>query len=426
MTEDMRDINSTRFVQRSPDADKQQIRENFFAEVLMSLIITISLLSVVMAIKGFSEYITITAYPQYLTLILAAAHTYIRRKWPKLLPCFLLHIASSVIFFFIMILIPFTGFGDGKANMFYLGVIILVYTAFSYSYRLNPTFSPSSSHIVAFPACIFPICGIFYVMMGNRTELFENLIMNTIVIAVLFLVMRQIAVFDAKYYHSIRRSSRPVKYLKRQNNLTALALIGVFAVSLVILKFIPVSVLSDLIKKGLLAIIPAIIKIILWLLDLFSSFFQETESANGEGEELFMLDGPLKDEPWFRVLTIIIAILILIVFVLMVLNTLRLLILNAPRYGKSKETSNDGNIVDTIEELKPEKTSFFTKRRDFGKGYERRIRKQFYEKTNRAMKKGLPVHASSTPGQIEKVLTANGDSEFPELRQEYEKVRYGK
>ena len=82
MTEDLRDLNSTRFVNQSPDAEKQQIRENFFAEVLMSLIITISLLSVVMAIKGFSEYITITAYPQYLTLILAAAHTYIRRKCP--------------------------------------------------------------------------------------------------------------------------------------------------------------------------------------------------------------------------------------------------------------------------------------------------------------------------------------------------------
>ena len=42
------------------------------------------------------------------------------------------------------------------------------------------------------------------------------------------------------------------------------------------------------------------------------------------------------------------------------------------------------------------------------------------------MKKGLPVSSASTPGQIEKVLTANGDKDITPLRQEYEKVRYGK
>ena len=41
------------------------------------------------------------------------------------------------------------------------------------------------------------------------------------------------------------------------------------------------------------------------------------------------------------------------------------------------------------------------------------------------MKKGLPVYPSSTPGQIEKVILANGDKEIAPLRQEYEKVRYG-
>ena len=62
---------------------------------------------------------------------------------------------------------------------------------------------------------------------------------------------------------------------------------------------------------------------------------------------------------------------------------------------------------------------------NFGSGYERRIRKRFYDKTRRAMKKGLPVADSSTPGQIEAVLLANGDNDIITLRKEYEKVRYG-
>ena len=42
------------------------------------------------------------------------------------------------------------------------------------------------------------------------------------------------------------------------------------------------------------------------------------------------------------------------------------------------------------------------------------------------MKKGLPVSAASTPGQIENVLLKEGDKEISDLRQAYEEVRYGK
>jgi hypothetical protein len=340
-------------------------------------------------------------------------------------PCFLLHIVASAVFYFALILIPFTPFGDSLANMVYLAVIVFVFTVFSISYRMNPTLSASDSQIVAFPACIFPVCGIFFAMM-RRTDLMENLVMNTIIIAVMYLVMRQIAVFDEKYYHSIRRSSRPVRLLKRQNYLTALGLVGVFTVSLVLLQFLPISVLSKAIQDFLLALVPFLVRLLIAILDLISKIFEGAESAYKTEEFLLEPEEVAKDEPWLRVLGIVIAIIILIGLALLIINTLRLIIINAPIYGKDKETSNDGNIIDTIEDLRPEKRSFLRKNLDFGKGRERRIRKQFYEKTMRAMKKGLPVYASSTPGQIEKVLKENGDKDIAELRQEYEKVRYGK
>ena len=68
---------------------------------------------------------------------------------------------------------------------------------------------------------------------------------------------------------------------------------------------------------------------------------------------------------------------------------------------------------------------FSKKDYDFGSGHERLIRKQFYDKTRNAMKKGLPVGDTSTPGQIEAVLSAYGDEDISSLREEYENVRYG-
>ena len=122
----------------------------------------------------------------------------------------------------------------------------------------------------------------------------------------------------------------------------------------------------------------------------------------------------------------VVAIILIIGIILFILNTIRLLIQNAPKYTKRKQLTEDDNLVDTIEDIRPEKKPFITRGPDFGTGHERRIRKQFYNKTRRAMKKGLPVYSSSTPGQIEKVLLANGDKEIAPLRQEYEKVRYGR
>ena len=425
MTEDLRDITSTRGVQPSPEQDTRRIRENFFAELLLSLIITTSIMSCLMAVRGFIEYITIDAYDQFVTLLLAAVHTYIRRKWPKLVPCFLIHIVSSAVFFFTLIMIPFLPFGDHISNMIYLAVIVSVFTVFSISYRLNPTFSASDSQVVAFPACIFPVCGIFYAMM-TRTDLIENLIINTILIEVMYLVMRQIAVFDEKYYHSIRRSSRPVKFLKRQNYLTALGLVGIFAVALVLLRFLPISVLSEAIQNCLLAILPFLIRLLLAILDMISKLFEGLEESDAQKGFMIEPEEIAKDEPWLRVLGIVLAILILIGLALLIIRVLRMIILNAPVFRKSDDPLSDGNIIDTIEDLRPDKKTLFRKNRDFGKGYERRIRKQFYEKTSRAMRKGLPVYASSTPGQIEKVLKDNGDKDIEALRQEYEKVRYGK
>lgn len=404
--------------------ETRSMRESFFAEILMSLIISLSIQSCLMFIRGFNEYVTITFYPQLIPLVLTVIHTVIRRKWPKLLKCFILHIASSVVFFIALAFIPGSLFGANMSNKVYLGITVFFFTVSSFSYRLTPRIVPSDAQVASIPACVFPITGIFYAMM-SRPELLTDLVSNTILCAVLFLVMRQVAVFDTKYYHSIRSSSRPQEQLKKQNYRTAAALVGIFALSLVVLRLIPVSLLTNIILAGLKALLRWLIPLFLALLEFIGSLFKNIKGEEEVEEEMLEPEELLGDAPWVHVLSVIIAIIILIGFVLLLLNAIRIVIRNAPKYGKEKESSNDGIVTDTIENIAPQRIPLFWKRPDFGKGRERRIRKQFYDKTMRAMRKGLPVSSSSTPGEIEKVLTENGDTGFAQLRKEYENVRYG-
>lgn len=405
--------------------EKMSTREGFFAELLLSFIMGLTAISCLMIIRGFNEYITVTTYTQLIPLILVAAHAYIRKKALKLLPCFLLHIASSVLFYLAAIFIPFTGYGVSASNKFYIGVIVLILTIVSFSYRLNPTIQPSNSNAIAFPLCIFPIFGFFYIIM-SRTDLFEGLIFNSFLIALSFLVMRQVAVFDSKFYHSIRNSSRPASHLKMQNYKIAAALVGIFALSLLILRLIPIAMLTEIIVAGLQSLIRMLIPVLIAILDFIANLFKEVDPGDDPLQELENMENQLINEKWSRIIGAIIAVLILIGFILLIINTIRILIMNAPRFGKEKESVNNGNVIDMIEDIKPEKNAFVRRRKDFGKGYEKKIRKQFYEKSVRAMRKGLPVTNASTPGQISDILERNGDNDFPALKEEYEKVRYGK
>ncbi len=115
------------------------------------------------------------------------------------------------------------------------------------------------------------------------------------------------------------------------------------------------------------------------------------------------------------------VLIILLVIIFALIRGLK----KALKYAEANNSDGDDSVIDIIENIGPLKKMFSGRNRDFGTGYERRIRKQFYDKTRNAMKKGLPVGDSSTPGQIEAVLNAYGDEEISALREEYENVRYG-
>lgn len=397
------------------------VRDSLFAEILLSVIIGITILSVSTLLKCYIELFDVSTYPTYTLLIVSVLHTVARRfRIKSKAAVFVLHIMVSVAYYLVAIQIPILEFGNSTANRFYLILLLAAFTLFSFLYSLKPAFMAADIEFMAFPA-VFHVLGYILYNIADRKEFANTLLFNAIVIAIIFIIMRQIAVFDTKYYHSIHKISRPSSMLKKQNYKTVIGLILIIAVSLALLTIFPYALLSGLLKSGLVLIFRFFIHLLL------SNRSEAPEAQlNDPLQGLNMAGEIAEDNPILNIIAYITYFIIAAVIITTVISGLIALLRSAPQANKTDEKVADENLIDTIEDIKPEKKKVFAKAHDFGSGRERRVRKQFYDKTRRAMKKGLPVSDSSTPGQIAQVLRANGDKDIEALKKEYEEVRYTK
>ena len=419
---DIRNINSTSNTSRNSDGNMiHTVRDSLFAEILLSVIIGITILSISTLLKCYIELFDVSTYPTYTLLIVSVLHTVARRfRIKSKAAVFVLHIMVSVAYYLVAIQIPILEFGNSTANRFYLILLLAAFTLFSFLYSLKPAFMAADIEFMAFPA-VFHVLGYILYNIADRKEFANTLLFNAIVIAIIFIIMRQIAVFDTKYYHSIHKISRPSSMLKKQNYKTVIGLILIIAVSLALLTIFPYALLSGLLKSGLVLIFRFFIHLLL------SNRSEAPEAQlNDPLQGLNMAGEIAEDNPILNIIAYITYFIIAAVIITTVISGLIALLRSAPQANKTDEKVADENLIDTIEEIKPEKKKVFAKAHDFGSGRERRVRKQFYDKTRRAMKKGLPVSDSSTPGQIAQVLRANGDKDLEALKKEYEDVRYTK
>ena len=419
---DIRDINSTRQTSRDIEGNTViTLRDSLLAEIMLSVIMGITLLSCMVVIKSYIDIIDVSIYMQFVPLILSVIHVLIRRTTIRSqFLIFILHLVSDVLFFFIVTAIPVLQYGNSIANRVYLAAIIIAFTLFSLFYRLKPAFSAADAQFIAFPLAIHIVFYLLYVV-ARQEKFSRNIIIHALIIVVIFIIMRQIAVFDAKFYHSIHKSSKPIALLKKQNNRTVAGLIIVIAVALLALTVFPTEWLSNIV----LAVIKAIGRFIAFLISLLEKIFIDDSTITIPMQVAELTEEAGEMNPYLEIFGRLLAFIFLTTVTVLIIGAIHRLVRNAPKYKKNEVTESDA-LTDTIEDIRPEKRSFTTKGLNFGTGHERRIRKQFYAKTRRAMKKGLPVSNSSTPGQIENVLRSAGDREISGLRKEYEKVRYGK
>lgn len=293
------------------------------------------------------------------------------------------------------------------------GVIQAVY---SLKQRYNLTdFSVDTG--ILFPSLTVNLISFLVISYFDDTSFLSLILANSVLTVTFFFVARQNNVLETDYCHSLRSESGSGYSVKRQNRLNMIIIVLGIVISLLLIFFFPVDAVSNAVKTLLVNLF----YILMRLLPRTKSGVTRPEYGLVPMEEEVMEGGEAN---------ILLKIFVLLIFLLSVAGFFALVVLGIKallsRYRMVEDrpsVSSDGVVVDLIENVAR------TKRKgrvslDFGKGYEREIRKKFYRKVRKGMKDGLPLGRTSSPRQIEKALLDNGDASIPELTDAYETVRY--
>lgn len=245
------------------------------------------------------------------------------------------------------------------------------------------------------------------------------ILVNAVLMVMCYLAARQMDIFETKYAHSISSSSQSSSEIRQNNRKTVVILLISVMVSMCALFLFP----YDAFYAFILACLRALFKIL-------NSLADDPEAGQPEmGENLdFEFDQSSGETP--LLLKMILSVVVVAVSLLM-LNFFGTLLINfiksfrLPKFELYRDSEKEDLIVtDLIEDIAHDRKKI--KRRDMGKGEEYRIRKKYYDKVRRAVKKGVPIRRSSTPGQIERLIREAGDSSISELTPIYQEIRYNK
>ena len=236
------------------------VNNSLISDILLTLVVSITILSVASILKCGNTTINVRFSIQFLTLIVPLAHLFVRRSKNRSIPLFLiLTILISTAFYNIAIQIPALSFGNSGSNKFFLGAILTLYTVFSGVFRFCPMPSASKMDYLAVPAGLH-LAAFLLAKTSERTDVPRGIVINMMIVIMLYIVMRQIAVFDDKYYHSIHGFNRPLSILRKQNTKTAVGLVGLFALALGIFMLFPTSTVRSVLTSLLRVILTALFK----------------------------------------------------------------------------------------------------------------------------------------------------------------------
>lgn len=253
----------------------------------------------------------------------------------------------------------------------------------------------------------------------KKADFISLILINTVLAVTFFFVARQSNILDVAYYHSLRSETQNVNSVKRQNRLSMIVIVLGIAVSLFLLYTFP----TDAVTRAIMAFIGALLRLI------FSHVPKGEEIKPASPEDLNLnlpYETPDGSEPIFlKVIVLMIFLVVVVTFFVSLVTAIRAFLARYSVAGGKPVADSDGAVIDLIETVGKTERSSRTSM-DFGKGYEKEIRKKFYNKVRKGMKAGLPIGRTSSPRQIERVLSAGGDSAINDITDRYEKVRYGK
>lgn len=418
-----------------------QLNIDLFASLIFAFtILTIACMGIL-----YVQIIDLGYLHLFSVVILTEIFVLIRRIRIKLVPMFLLHVLSMVLYLWGMsFLLTWQGKKDIQAGLIFLGVMAAANLVYSMLRRFQKS-SVSVTHDVfiaslALHLVLYIIASI--VDMGTKVEEGASsgagtivrslsdtgstrhfILLNAILIVCVYLVARQLYTFDTKYHHNTHSSTQPVKQVTRQNHLTIAFIFGGILLALLVLNTIPVST----ILSGLRSLVVMIGRFFAQFLPNEDGSMSGPDDASSQQDDTMLPDPGDGGEPLFvQILIVMFVVFVIIMFLVAVYKAFRrFLKLFHIEESVERVKGADDAVVDIIEEVPQDKKSRFAKK-DFGTGYEREIRKKYYKTVQKAIHSGTKVDPSYTPKQIESVLKRQGDPSISELTSLYESVRYSK
>lgn len=301
------------------------------------------------------------------------------------------------------------------AEIVFSGIIQALYSL-SQRYRVTDLVVDTG---ILFPSITVNVISFLVISYFENTEFLSLILVDSVLVVTFFFVARQNNVLEVDYYHSLKSEARNGYSVKRQNRQNMIIIVLGIAISLLLIFFFPVDAVANAIRTLIVNLFYLLVR----LLPKNKSGVNRPEYGLVPVEQEVMEGG--EANIFLKIFVLLLFLLSVAGFFVFVIMSIKAFLARYRMPEDKPSVSPDGTVVDLIENLSRTKQSGRSSL-DFGKGYEREIRKKFYRKVRRGMKDGLPVGKTSSPRQIEKVLLKNGDTSMPELTDAYEKVRYRK
>jgi len=393
------------------------VGHGFGVDFLMSLLFFFGISSLGIFLVCYVHFIRVYYWVQFTAIAVVLAFVFIRRMRIGLFPMLFLHLLVTGIYC-VIIYYTLRSVSSPDGGAFYLALLLLANIIYSLKQRVTRSTTRVRNDGFIFLLIIHVILFIIFIVSGYHFRL-SMITTNAILIVTCFFVARQFDTFESKYYHNIHSATQPVSSIKKQNRFIVLLVVGGILFSVIMLLVAP----TDEISKFLSSILLAFVR---WIAGFFPS-----ETVKPSAADMLDQKTPSTEEEFSKTsfVNILAAISVIIIAILLFVTVVTLIIEIVKRFRNIepvKKTVENDAVTDVIESLgsgKEKKRSF---RHDFGEGYEKEIRKKYYQKVSHAIKKGLPIKASSSPHQIEKIIKRSGDPSITELTSQYESVRYNK
>lgn len=389
--------------------------------ILINLISSFSLLAVSLSLPEDALFV------QY-SVILSGLFFFIVRRFSQ--PLYSLLISYALICFLPFLLLPFFTF-----NAIILSVIMNIIIAF---FSAKRRFNEKKRIVVSFEhlgatiavhtiglALSMPFNYLDNVVDMQNVEVMRfQIFVHALICVCLFIAAHQYFTFENSYGHLAKSPTQPSDVIRKKHFRTIMFFVIFSIIGTPIILVFP----YDLAWNTTLVIIRHIISIISMIAEQFSkigllpstgdeSFTPSTDIITTNGET------PL----WQTIIQIAFFIMIIIVTTLIVIGLIRELIRQILRlYDKAnpdKSIKKSDMIVDEVKSIKKKK-AYMHKKRDFGRGHEKEIRKLFYHHVSTAKRKNVPIKDSDTASEIGDKIYTHQNKDITTLVAQYQKVRY--